>query len=217
MGVTFFDLDGTLTRSDTYRAFLISCLLRRPSRWLATPLLAGAVALHLAKLRSNTWLKGVFLNLILGGCGRATIARWAEAFCADTLPGMLRAEAADKIAARRAAGDTIVIATASPDLYMTELAGKLGVDDFISTRAEWDSNDRLTGRLAGGNCYGAEKLSRVQAWMNERGASGPVTAYSDHHADIPLLSFAGAGVAVWPTTKLRAEAETRNLAVEMWA
>ena len=39
------DLDGTITRSDTFLPFLIGSLWRTPTRWHRTPLLAAAVAM----------------------------------------------------------------------------------------------------------------------------------------------------------------------------
>ena len=40
----YFDVDGTLIRGDSFVLYLVFVLLRRPSRWLRSPLLALGVA-----------------------------------------------------------------------------------------------------------------------------------------------------------------------------
>ncbi len=215
-GVSVFDLDGTLTGRDTYRAYLTGYLLRHPLRWPAIPLLCLAVAAHLAKLRSNHWLKATFLSLILGGANREQINRWTARFVPWAMNRLVRAQALDRIKERQDAGDRVVIATASPDLYVPALAGAMGVADVVCTAAQWSGDGRLTGRLDGANCYGPEKRRRVEEWLAALPGHGPVTAFSDHHADLPLFDLAQNPIAVTPTPRLQSEARARHIPVELW-
>jgi phosphoserine phosphatase len=43
-----------------------------------------------------------------------------------------------------------------------------------------------------------------------------VIAYSDHHADLPLLHWADKAVAVNPTRRLAATAGIEGIAIEDW-
>ena len=67
--VAVFDLDGTITRRDTYLAYLLGFLGRHPERWSRAAPLPFAVLYHLAGWRSNTWLKTTFLRAVLGAEG----------------------------------------------------------------------------------------------------------------------------------------------------
>ncbi|MDJ0896186.1 MAG: HAD-IB family hydrolase [Alphaproteobacteria bacterium] len=215
-GVAVFDLDRTLTVSDTFVAFLLGFLLRAPSRWPRALTLPGAVALYCAGLRDNTWLKTTFLRAILGGLQRDALVPWIDRFVERLLARGLRRDALRKMDWHRAKGDRLVLATASPDLYVIPLAARLGFDAVVSTRVAWDAEERVLGGLIGRNCYGAEKLARVEAWLGRHKMVGPVSVYTDHHSDLALLQRAEHPVAVCPTRKLRAAARAQSFAVEDW-
>ena len=75
-----FDLDGTLTKSDTYLPYLIGFLKRNPQRWFKALTLPLAVILFYLKLRDNQWLKTIFLTVILGGETKENILVWNKIF-----------------------------------------------------------------------------------------------------------------------------------------
>lgn len=216
LAVALFDLDGTITRRDTYLAYLIGYLLRHPSRLFRTVPLAWAVALHKAGRRDNTWLKIRFLRAILGGVERASLERWTDAFLDRTLGYGLRARAREVIERHRAAGDRLLLVTASLDFYAEPLAERLGFDATICTRAAIDQAGRLTGALDGANCYGCHKLRCVQSYLLEHAPDAFLTLYTDHHADLPLLRFVHRPVLVNPTRRARQAAGDLDITVENW-
>ena len=65
-----FDLDGTITRRDTYLAYLLGFLARHPERLLRAAPLSLAALRYLIGERDNTWLKTTFLRAILGSIPR---------------------------------------------------------------------------------------------------------------------------------------------------
>lgn len=215
-GVAVFDLDGTLVGIDTYVAYLLGFLKLHPTRWGRTLPLPGAVAMHLARWRDNTWLKVTFLKSILGGLSRCTLAEWSEMFAERLLTREIRGDGLRAIEQRRAAGDRLLLATASLDLYVAPLAERLGFDDVICTRVMWDEAERISGGLDGGNCYGAEKLTRVLHWLAATGIDGPMWVFTDHHSDLPLLRRADWPVAVCPTPPLQAVAIKSSIPIEDW-
>ena len=76
-------------------------------------------------------------------------------------------------------------------------ASCLGVDDVVCTRLERDAAGRLTGRLLGANCRGAEKARRVGEWLAEAGLAGAeLWAYGDSASDDELLATADHPVRV---------------------
>lgn len=215
--VVFFDLDGTITRRDTYVAYLFGYLLRRPHQLLLQALpLVVAVALHWSGRRDNTWLKCTFLHRVLGGRRRAELEHWTDRFVDDIVGRSLRPQALDVIAAHRRAGDHLVLMTASLDVYALPIGRRLGFEQVIATRTAVDGAGRLTGDLDGGNCYGAEKLVRAQAVVDDLGGKVSTVVYTDHHSDIDLLRWAQKPVAVHPTRRLRNLIAASGIPVENW-
>ena len=215
--VALFDLDGTVTRRDTYLAYLVGFLARHPERWLRAAPLPVAVHCHLVGWRSNTWLKTTFLRAVLGGVQRQRLDSWTEAFLERVLRRGLRTGALQTIERHRAAGDGLVLVTASLDFYAEPLGRRLGFDTILCTRIQYDGAGRVTGELAGGNCYGAGKLTRVQRYLQQHPTGTPVICYCDHHSDLPLIRFAQRAIAVNPTRRLRRTAERMGLPIEDWA
>jgi phosphatidylglycerophosphatase C len=68
------------------------------------------------------------------------------------------------------------------------LAERVGATDFVATRLEY-IGDRCTGRYAGSNCKGPEKLRRLDEVLVE-GWRSRSTAYSDSKVDTPLMEAA---------------------------
>ncbi len=216
-GIAIFDLDGTLTRRDTFLAYLTGFLRRTPVRWPRTLPLPGAVSLYYGGQRDNTWLKIVFLRAILGGLAREDLASWTERFLDRLVARGLRSEARHTMDRHRAVGDRLVLATASLDLYVEPFGARLGFDAVLCTRVAWDPQGRLTGALSGPNCYGAAKLARVESWTATSGLTGPLSVYADHHSDLELLQRAERPVAVCPTPRLRAAARRLSIPVQEWS
>jgi HAD superfamily hydrolase (TIGR01490 family) len=210
------DLDGTLTRRDTYLPYLLGWLRLHPERLPGTWPLPSAVVMHALRFRDNTWLKTTFLKAVCAGCPRDALVAYGGAFAADVVARGLRKGARARLQQHRAAGDRLVLVSASLDLYVEALAARLDFDAVLCTPAATDAAGRLTGGLAGPNCYGAGKLARVRAWLAETGWRDPIRCYSDHHSDLPLLGFVDRPVAVNPTPRLVRQAARAGIPVENW-
>lgn len=215
--VAVFDLDGTITGRDTFQRFLIHALLHSPTRWVRTPLLAWAVGMFALRRRDNHWLKAFFLRHTVGGQPTARVAHLAASHVRSVLDTEVLPCALDEVTRHRRAGMRLVLASASPDLYTRPLGAALGFDAVVCTEVERDGDGRPTGRLRGGNCYGEEKRRRVEHLLHASGLDWDgVTAYSDHHADLPLLRVAGTSYAVNPSPRLRREAVAVGWPVLDW-
>lgn len=208
-GIAIFDLDKTITRAPTWTRFLIFVNWRRPVFWLQLMrVLAQGMAYKLG-LASRDSVKRVSLRTLAHLTPDEARAQAAN-FVSLEVQGQLRPGAVAAINWHLERGDRLVIATASVDLIADELARALGFHEVIATRIDWP--DQLRQRpldLSGLNCYGAEKLRRV-----EERAFGPVAfAYSDHISDLDLLLHAQHGFAVNPSTGLRKVAQSAGLTI----
>ena len=175
-----------------------------------------AVLLFYSGWRDNTWLKVTFFRAILGGLTRTQIDAWSETFLDEFIADSLRPAALDEIERRRTADDTLVLASASLDIYVVPLAHRLGFDHVVCTRVGWDAHGRLSGALRNQNCFGAAKRDTVLDLLKTLPSIDKISVYTDHHSDLPLLQCADHPVAVCPTPKLLAAAKSRGLTVENW-
>jgi phosphatidylglycerophosphatase C len=216
-GVAVFDLDGTITRHDTFLPFLLGHLRRTPARWPVVPRLVGDAALFYAGRIDNNSLKAAFLKALIAGATADDLRPWVAAFLDRLMQTGLRRDAVPVLAAHRDAGWTTLLATASPDLYVMPLAARLGFDAVICTRLERDQAGLFTGGLASGNCYGAEKAARVAAWRAATPTPGPLWVYTDHHADLPLLDIADRRIGVSPSRRLREAAVGHGISLVAWS
>jgi phosphatidylglycerophosphatase C len=216
-----FDLDGTITRHDTYIPFLLGFLARKPLRILRCGLLPFHALMHLLGLRGNSWLKLKFLSQCCGGASRQALADYGADFAARIVRKGLLPDAVAAIEFHRARGDRLVLISASFDFYVDEIGKLLGFDHVIASKAAWRSDgDRgatLTGRFDGENCQGASKLKRLNAHLaNEKRDRLRIIAYSDHRNDLPLLAFADTAYVVNPNHRMRRLAASKGFAVLNW-
>ena len=215
--LAIFDLDGTLTRRDTYLAYLAGFTRKHPHRITRLHTLPLDVArFYSSPMRDNAWLKQRFLHAVLAGVDRATVRAWTREFNERLFETGLRRAALEQVADHRRLGHRLMLATASLDIYVHDLADRLGFTDVVCTHVEWDPNDRLTGRLAGTNCHGQEKAARVIAHLRNTGKGWRTFVYTNHHSDVPLLNWADERVAVSPTAGLARQADTLKLRVVRW-
>ena len=214
--IVVFDLDRTITRVATYTPFLLFVARRRPLRLLlAGPLLIAALAYKLG-LISRKRLKEHMLCAVLCGAGRDQVAEFAAAFTARWATKRVRPGALTAIEKHRSKDHHLILATASLDLYVERFGAQFGFDDIVATRASWDSTGCLSGRIDGENCFGTEKVRRLEQVLAGGREDSTVVAYSDSHADLPLLRWADRAVAVNPSRRLRSAALGEGFEIVDW-
>ena len=171
--VALFDLDGTLTFHDTLMPFLGGYLLRHPLRMLRLWQLAPALAEY-ARGRDRGRLKSRVIRAVMGGEPRAVIDAWARTYVEGLRPKRkFRAAALAALEAHRAAGDHLVLLSASPDLYVPYVGNSLRFELTLCTEVLW-LGDRLDGGLKTENRRGEGKTALPRA------ASDPLSARPDH-------------------------------------
>lgn len=220
--IAIYDMDKTITRAPTWTPFLIHAVRRGPSPWrLALWPVAGiAAAGYAARIIDRGRLKQATHRLMLGNRLREGDARAAAAGFADQVieTGVL-AGARAQIAADRASGHRLVMATASYRFYAQAIADRLGFDVVIGTETRRDDAGHVIPRIDGENCYGAGKLRMIEAWMRAEGLSRDamsVRFYSDHVSDAPVLDWADAPFAVNAHGPLRVLAAARGWPMLDW-
>ena len=96
------------------------------------------------------------------------------------------------------------------------LADYLKCDGYDGSRLAYRGN-KFIGKIAGKDCFGAEKTLRMQAVVENKAIDlSHSYAYSDHESDLPFLEMVGKPVAVTPTDQLRQIARDRSWKIEEW-
>lgn len=212
--VAVFDLDGTLTRHDTFVYFLLSCLRRTPTTWLRLWRLPFTLARFVLGLSDRGRLKASLIRQVLGAAARDEIEQWAEAFCAEQLPGLLLPLALEALDRHRRAGDRLVLMSASVDLYVPRIAALLGFDEALCTGVGWTAG-RLDGTLTTENLRGPEK-SRCLQKLKARFPAAVFAAYGNAESDIEHLLLADEPTLVNAGRAARRRAASRGVPCAQW-
>jgi len=185
--VAAFDVDGTLTTGDCVTPFL----RRAAGRRLWTTLLRHPLALGAAAARRDRDRLKELACSALRGIESTEIEHLGEAFAREVGAGRLRDDTVARLRRHRELGHTVIFASASLDPYLVPRGRSLGVDAVVCTVLERGRDGRLTGRLVGANCRGAEKARRVRGWLREHDlADAELWAYGDSSGDDELLALA---------------------------
>lgn len=195
-----FDVDGTLTRRDTLLPFLQRvCGTQRLARALARHGLALS-AMAAGRVDRDT-VKDSLLVHLLAGSGAEEVRATGVAYARFLAEGdRLRPDTLARLRQHQAAGHRVVLVSASPEVYLGPLGRHLEVDAVLGSALQEGPDGRLTGRLAGRNCRGPEKVARLDAWLDGEGpADRPyLYAYGDSAGDRELLARADVGILVRP-------------------
>ncbi|MBS0364803.1 MAG: HAD-IB family hydrolase [Proteobacteria bacterium] len=210
-----FDLDGTLTRSDTLLPYIGRFLARRPARLLRLlRILPPALCRYALGRADRGDLKAALIAGALGGSTGAQIEAHTARFVPRLLRSGLFAAARDTLAGHAARGDVLALMSASPDLYVPAIARALGFTEVDCTRLRWDDG-RLTGALASPNCRGLEKARRLQG-LRQRYPGLSVAAYGNSASDLAHLRLADRGVLVNGAGRARRLAAQLGVHCEAW-
>jgi phosphatidylglycerophosphatase C len=211
-----FDLDGTLTWRDTLVLFLLSFVRRHPWRVFGLWRLPFALLSFAARGRDRGALKSRVIRMLMGGAARTEVDACADAFV-DTLrpPRRLRPAALAAVEAHRAAGDHLVLLSASPDLYVPRIGRYLGFERTLCTELAWRA-ERLDGGLRTANRQGAEKL-RCLTWLRTQYPGLPIVAYGNSAADLDHLRQADRALLVNGNAAARALAKRWGIPTADWS
>ena len=203
--VVAFDVDGTLTRRDCVVPFLWRLGAARLVLGLARRLPSVIAAVV---RRDRDRLKAVATATAFRGRSVAAVERVAAGFGVE-IERWLRDDTSARLSWHRQQGHTVVLVSASYEVYLDILGRKLGVDAVLATRVASDGAT-YTGALVGDNCRGPEKLRRLDEWLDEwllgrdgvdGGRRGVVLwAYGDSAGDRELLD--AADHPVWATSPI---------------
>jgi len=210
--IAFFDFDGTLIRRDSG----VICAVPSMRRGLLGPAifaeLVGTWLLSKAGLRTRTDAMRVGFRCYTG-LSEEELRSIMRVLYAEHIRAFLSSPMLSRVRAHRAAGDRLVILTASATFFAEPIASDLGFDDLVGTRVGF-AGGRCTGLVEGEILDGAAKLAAARRAAAAAGVDlERCSFYSDHIADLPLLEAVGTPVAVGPHRPLARVARARGWSV----
>lgn len=185
-GIAFFDFDGTITRKDTMLE-LAKYKAGKFNYYTGMLRLSPFLMAMKAGLLSAQRAKELFLKTFFGQMPIADFNQLCQSFCRQQLPQLLRPDALQCIAKHQAEGNIIVVVTASAQNWVAPWCTQNNLVLIATILQEKDGC--ITGKLAGNNCNGKEKVGRINKQFILADYN-PIYAYGDSAGDKPMLALA---------------------------
>lgn len=184
--IAFFDFDGTITTRDTLLEFI--------------KFVKGSFYFYWGFIINAPWLLAFKLGIITNQHAKEKILKFffskmpvsvfnehCEQFATKIIPGLIRPGAQKELDTLSQVGVTVVIVSASPENWIKPWSNKIRAE-LIGTLLEIE-NQKITGKIKGKNCYGEEKVNRINDSYLLNGYS-TIYAFGDSKGDLPMLALA---------------------------
>jgi phosphatidylglycerophosphatase C len=181
--IAAFDVDGTLTWTDSFMLFLRFVA----GRWGFGARLVGLVPVFLAyvlRLRDRDATKNLLMRAFLHGISEARYRQYCDDFARVAYPIIGRSDGLARLKHHLSVRDEVVLVSASLEGYLIPWAASLGVDTVLATQVEVQGGT-LTGAMGGPNCRCEQKVARIKAHF---GTAPIVAAYGDSRGDHEMLA-----------------------------
>jgi HAD superfamily hydrolase (TIGR01490 family) len=201
----FYDLDGTLCRTNLVHAYvynarnqqgLLPSLTRTFSTMLSVPLF----------LATDFFDRRLFNNLFFRrykGESEDRLRYLAEELFEAVIKPEIYPGAYTLIAKSKQLGLRQVLVTGALDFTAIPLARHLGIEEMVTNHLEF-VDGKATGRLLPPVMAAATKASWIRIFAEKEGLNlSECYSYSDSLSDLPMLSVVGHPTAVNPDLRLR--------------
>ncbi len=140
------------------------------------------------------------------------VAPWVE----DFIEPIIFSDATKAIAEHRAAGDRILIISASGVHLVQAIAERIGVDEVLAIDLDI-AHGVYSGKTRGVLTYREGKIIRLLEWLDQEGENlEGASFYSDSRNDLPLLQRVDFPHVVNPDPVLREAAEKAGWPIHSW-
>ena len=188
--LVLFDFDGTLSWPDSNMAFGRYCFRHSLRPWLFLPLV-GVCAIFRLFNPSGIWWRQNMRRFITSDMVRRFVSDFVKEHKRNRFGW-----AAERVAAEHAAGNKVVLLTASPDYLIPKLVGDMKFDAVICSKMYKDKPWKYKFL-----CWGENKVLAMDEWARENKiVPHVVRAYSDSKSDLPMMEIADHQVWINPRT-----------------
>jgi HAD superfamily hydrolase (TIGR01490 family) len=200
----FFDIDGTLVRTNIVHAFAFYAMNQGTilgTAWQTARTLLS-VPLFMAADRVNRKAFNELFYAYYRGQSEDRLETLAAELFEDVLKPAVHPGSRRLVDEARRAGCRVVFVTGALDFTVRRLADHLGADDLIANRMRFVQGV-ATGRVMPPIIEGAHKALVIRDWCVRNGVALEKSfAYSDSFSDYPMLAVVGHPAAVNPDARL---------------
>ncbi|MDP2877903.1 MAG: HAD family hydrolase [Sulfuricella sp.] len=136
---------------------------------------------------------------------RTQLDIWHGQFMREKILPIINQKARDLVDRSLREADLVAIITATNSFVTMPIARAFGVEHLIATEPEQNGGE-FTGKVAGAPSFREGKITRLDAWLKQRGVDWEGVReswfYSDSLNDLPLLERVSNPVAVDPDPTL---------------
>ena len=213
------DLDGTLLAGQSQQ-LLTRFFVRR--RVAPASLLWQVAAIYvLYRLGWKLDLAKLQRRVVrtFAGLDMDRLDRLYDEFVAAELMPRLRRDGRDELAALAGAEAKVILISAAIAPLVERVGSRIGAACAIGTRLAAPDGPRFAGEVEGTMLSGPAKAASFRDRADEmfgRGGWRLWRAYGDHDTDVDLLAMADEPVAVCPTPRLQAIAQSRGWKTVTW-
>ena len=183
--LAIFDFDGTITVHDTLLEFIrfySGTFKFFIGFMLATPV----IVLSKLKVVPNWRAKETVLTWFFKNESVDAFNTKGKYFWTTKTPPVIRPKALQEINQYLQSGARVIVVSASAENWVKPWCDAVGVE-CIATRLETVSGT-LTGKIAGKNCYGPEKVQRIKETLDLREYQH-IVVYGDSAGDREMLAL----------------------------
>lgn len=220
MNLAIFDLDHTLINCDS------------DSEWPKYLMQKGVVDQDFVHKKNNKYYQDYLNGCLdiddflafqlapLARFNRSVLDAMHAEFMQEFIVPHISPQAQACVAHHAAAGDELLLLSATNEFIITPIAHAFGIHNVIGIALETDAANNYTGNYIGTPSFQEGKITRLREWLAERNLClahfDKVYFYSDSHNDLPLLRQVNTPVAVNPDAILLAEARQEGWPIYDW-
>lgn len=184
--IAFFDFDGTITKQDTFLEF-IKYSKGYFNFYTGFFLLSPIIFLFKIKFIPNWKAKELVLTYFFKDTCVDDFEKSCLAFSEKIIPKLVRTNALYEIKKHLNNETRVVVVSASPENWLKHWCEKHKLE-LIGTNLEI-CNGKITGNILNKNCYGIEKVNRINEVINLKEYLN-IYAYGDSNGDKQMLKIA---------------------------
>ena len=192
VNIVLFDFDGTLSWPDSNFAFGRYCFRHSLRPWLFLPLIGVSLFVRIFNPRGVWWRENI---------RRFITPNMVRRFTHDFVREHKRNRfgwATERVADERAAGNKVILISASPDYLIPELVDDIDFDAVICSKMYKDKPWKYKFL-----CHGTNKVVAMDEWaVAHKCIPHVVRAYSDSKSDLPMMEIADQQIWINPKTGL---------------
>lgn len=186
MALALFDFDGTITNQDTYTKFIFFSS-SRARMVIGLTLVFPVILLYKLGLLPASKTRPILSKVVFWNRSEKEVSKISKVFALEYLPTVVRKNAMQRIDWHKKKGDTIVVVSASLNIYLSFWCQENNVQ-LVCSELE-SKKSKLTGRYIYGDCSSYNKVTEIKRQL-DLSMYDHIFAYGDTEEDLPMLGIA---------------------------